>query len=354
MRNGGPRAPHGLEAGHRLQRLRLLDRLQRGDDPLHPGPRLADPSGPGEHLVHLDQRLPAGRPTTARRTSYFPPLFGHQYSHCWIDFRGHPGRLHARPRASPTSRTRAGRPCAQQAYCIANPGGWAGYGDVTWGLTASDDPDGYLAHGAPPAQNDDGTITPTAAASSIAFAPEVVIPTLHNLYDTYGVELWGEYGFKDAFNLTAILVGHRLHRHRPGSDHHHDRELPERCGLEPLHGESRRRRLAWSRPASRRSRRRPDASRFAAAVVPSRRTPRIRSRHRPWSPTAWPSRVTCTLRLYDAARAAACGVSPERARTRAPSEIAVGRHGACPAASTSTASGVAMATRAWRRCIVVQ
>ena len=38
----------------------------------------------------------------------FPPLFGHQYSHCWIDFREHPGRLHARPRRSPTSRTRAG------------------------------------------------------------------------------------------------------------------------------------------------------------------------------------------------------------------------------------------------------
>ena len=80
---------------------------------------------------------------------------------------------------------------AARDYCIANPCGWTGYGENLWGLTASDDPDGYLAHGAPPAQNDNGTITPTAAASSIAFAPEVVIPALHNMYDTYGVHALG-------------------------------------------------------------------------------------------------------------------------------------------------------------------
>ncbi|MDD5718264.1 MAG: glucoamylase family protein, partial [Candidatus Krumholzibacteria bacterium] len=73
--------------------------------------------------------------------------------------------------------------------------------------TASDGPDGYLAHGAPPAQNDNGTITPTAPASSIAFAPEVAIPALHNLYDTYGDVLWGPYGFKDAFNLSRFWFG---------------------------------------------------------------------------------------------------------------------------------------------------
>jgi hypothetical protein len=96
---------------------------------------------------------------------------------------------------------------AQRAYCIANPFGWVGYDENTWGLTASDDPGGYLAHGAPPPQNDNGTITPTAAASSIPFAPEIVVPALHNLYDTYGGMLWGEYGFKDAFNLTEFWWG---------------------------------------------------------------------------------------------------------------------------------------------------
>jgi len=133
----------------------------------------------------------------------FPPLFGHQYSHCWIDFRGiHDPYMSARGIDYFENSRRA--TLAQQAYCMANPGGWAGYGEFTWGLTASDDPDGYLAHGAPPAQNDNGTITPTAVGGSIVFAPEIVVPTLHNFYDSYGSMLWGEYGFKDAFNLTRF------------------------------------------------------------------------------------------------------------------------------------------------------
>src|SRR5205085_970775 len=62
---------------------------------------------------------------------------------------------------------------AQRAYAIANPLHWTAYGDSMWGLTASDVPPadgGYEARGAPPAQNDDGTITPTAPVSSIGFA----------------------------------------------------------------------------------------------------------------------------------------------------------------------------------------
>src|SRR6185436_1935005 len=89
---------------------------------------------------------------------------------------------------------------AQHEYCIANPGGFLGYSALNWGLTASDDPfTGYEAHGAPPAQNDNGTIAPTAAQGSIAFAPEVVIPTLHWWYDNFHANLWGPYGFCDAF-----------------------------------------------------------------------------------------------------------------------------------------------------------
>jgi hypothetical protein len=135
-----------------------------------------------------------------------PPLFGHQYSHCWIDFRGIQD-AYMRDRGIDYFENSRRATLAQQAYCIDNPYGWAGYSATTWGLTASDDPDGYLAHGAPPAQNDNGTITPTAAASSIVFAPEIVIPTLHNFYDAYGPVLWGEYGFKDAFNLTRFWWG---------------------------------------------------------------------------------------------------------------------------------------------------
>jgi len=132
----------------------------------------------------------------------FPPLFGHQYSHCWIDFFNiRDAYMQARGITYFENSRRA--TLAAREYCIANPGHFVGYGPNLWGLTASDDPiSGYAAHGAPPPQNDNGTITPTAAASSIAFAPEVVVPALHHMYDTYGAQLWSTYGFKDAFNLT--------------------------------------------------------------------------------------------------------------------------------------------------------
>ena len=133
----------------------------------------------------------------------FPPLFGHQYSHCWVDFRGIADE-YMRLRGITYFENSRRATLAQREYCIANPGGWDGYGPDTWGLTASDDPDGYAAHGAPPPQNDNVTITPTAPASSIAFAPEVSIPALHHLYETYGDMLWGRYGFKDAFNLSRF------------------------------------------------------------------------------------------------------------------------------------------------------
>jgi hypothetical protein len=137
----------------------------------------------------------------------FPPLFGHQYSHCWVDFRNiRDAYTGARDFDYFQNSRRA--TLAQQAYCIDNPGGWTGYSDMLWGITASDypGPGGYLARGAPPAQDDEGTLAPTAAAASIAFAPEIVIPTLHNLYDNWPL-LWSAYGFKDAFNPTLNWYG---------------------------------------------------------------------------------------------------------------------------------------------------
>ncbi len=85
-----------------------------------------------------------------------------------------------------------------RAYCIENPKGFAGYDENTWGLTASDDPFGYLAH--EPGNNDNGTITPTAALSSLPYTPEESIAAFKNFYYNYGEKLWGIYGFKDAFN----------------------------------------------------------------------------------------------------------------------------------------------------------
>jgi hypothetical protein len=85
------------------------------------------------------------------------------------------------------------------AYCQENPKGWRGYSGLLWGLTASDTPGGYHAH---EPRYDNGTITPTAALSSMPYVPELAVPTLRHLYENFGTRLWGEFGFKDAFNLT--------------------------------------------------------------------------------------------------------------------------------------------------------
>ncbi len=134
----------------------------------------------------------------------FPPLFGHQYTHCWVDFRQWQDSF-CRFRGITYFENSRRATLAQRAYAAANPRGWTGYSDSLWGLTASDIKNGYSARGAPPAQNDDGTITPTAPLGSIAFAPDEVIPVVRNLYTHYPAA-FGSYGFVDAFNLSLSPV----------------------------------------------------------------------------------------------------------------------------------------------------
>jgi len=129
----------------------------------------------------------------------FAPLFGHQYSHCWVDFRGIVDAA-MRPHGIDYFENSRRATLAQRAYCIANPGGFPNYGPLEWGLSACDGPKGYAARGAPPAENDDGTLAPTAVGGSIPFAPEVCIPTLRHWDRSYGKRLWGRYGFRDGFN----------------------------------------------------------------------------------------------------------------------------------------------------------
>jgi hypothetical protein len=136
----------------------------------------------------------------------FPPLFGHQYSHCWIDFR-HIADAYMNRRNSTYFENSRRATLAQRAYGIANPQGRTGYSSNVWGLTASDGPNGYAARGAPPSQNDDGTIAPTAAGGSLAFAPEVSIPTLRYFYSQFRTNIWTAYGFRDAFNPGADWWG---------------------------------------------------------------------------------------------------------------------------------------------------
>lgn len=130
----------------------------------------------------------------------FPPLFGHQYSQCWIDFR-HTADAYMNSRNSTYFQNSRRATLAQRAYCIANPLGRVGYGSNVWGITACDGPTGYSARGAPPAENDDGTIAPTAAGGSIAFTPEFSLPALRHFYNQFRFRIWTAYGFRDAFNL---------------------------------------------------------------------------------------------------------------------------------------------------------
>ncbi|MBN2766458.1 MAG: hypothetical protein JXR27_08815 [Paludibacteraceae bacterium] len=84
-------------------------------------------------------------------------------------------------------------------YCVANPRNHFGYSTDSWGLTTSDIPSGYTAS----SPNDDGgTIAPTAALASFPYTPDESMRALRYFYYVLGDKLWGEYGFRDAFNLS--------------------------------------------------------------------------------------------------------------------------------------------------------
>jgi hypothetical protein len=87
-----------------------------------------------------------------------------------------------------------------RAYCVANPKQYVGYSEKIWGLTASDGNQGYSAHSP---NNDRGVITPTAAISSIPYTPDESMEAIRFFYYVLGDKIWGEYGFYDAFNITA-------------------------------------------------------------------------------------------------------------------------------------------------------
>ena len=138
---------------------------------------------------------------------HYPVLFIHHYSHAWVDFRTIQDPYMKSKGITYFENSRRAT-LAQWEYCKANLSGWTGYSDMVWGLTACDGPNtgqffGYKDRGGPPAWNDDGTIAPTAAGGSMPFAPEICLPTLQYFYDNYRSQIWTQYGFCDAFNLTA-------------------------------------------------------------------------------------------------------------------------------------------------------
>lgn len=124
---------------------------------------------------------------------YGGPLFFSHYSFLGLDPRGL-SDMYANYWQQNQSHTLINR-----EHSIINPNEYVGYSENSWGHTASDNPDGYLAH---EPTRDNGTITPTAAISSIPYTPEESMDAIRHFYYVLGDKLWGEYGFHDAFNPT--------------------------------------------------------------------------------------------------------------------------------------------------------
>ncbi|MBK5258527.1 MAG: hypothetical protein JJE51_02975 [Thermoanaerobaculia bacterium] len=146
----------------------------------------------------------------------FGPLFGHQFAHIWVDFRGIKDE-YMRAKGIDYFENSRRATVSQREYAIANPMGWRGYGANIWGLTASDGPlDGFLEIGGKRREfhtyaaraasaheiRDDGTIAPYGAISSMPFTPEISIAATRAMYEEYGAHIFQQYGFLDAFNPT--------------------------------------------------------------------------------------------------------------------------------------------------------
>jgi hypothetical protein len=171
------------------------------------------------------------------------PLFVHQYSHAFVDFRGLRDRRGFDPWQNSVTATRMNR-----RFCIDHAAQYRGYGPLSWGLSACDGPDGYRAY-APAQGQHDGTITPWAVAASLPFAPDLCLPALRVMRSQ--TSLWGRYGFPDAFNrdrdwqdpdVIGIDLGAALlmiENHRSGwvwkrfSAHPSIRRALRRAGLTP-------------------------------------------------------------------------------------------------------------------------
>jgi hypothetical protein len=120
------------------------------------------------------------------------PLFFTQYSYMGYDPRGW------RDKYADYFVNNRNEALVSQAYSIANPLHWKGYGADCWGLTAVDGPEGYREY--KPFTEDDGTIAPTGAVSSYAYTPQQSLLAIRHFYRDLGAQLWDIYGFRDAFN----------------------------------------------------------------------------------------------------------------------------------------------------------
>lgn len=211
-----PRAPHlcmgwtpeggFLESGWNIYSESLLIYLLAIGSPSHP----VEPETWDRWTAGFERQWTAkwGKPYL-----HYPPLFVHQFSQLWVDFRGISDRYMTSKGIDYFENSRRAT-YAQRNYAMANPGRFAGYGANVWGLTACDGPAdiktvvegqqreffSYSERG--PGYRDDGTIAPWAAATAIAFAPEIAVPAIETIHRKYGAAVYDKYGFKDSFNPT--------------------------------------------------------------------------------------------------------------------------------------------------------
>ncbi len=176
------------------------------------------------------------------------PLFVHQYSHAWFDFRNQ------RDQYANYFQNSAIATQVHKQFCLSIRWRYPDYQENHWGVTASDSHLGYQSWGGPPEIGYiDGTVVPCAAGGSVPFRPRETIACLANLYNQYGLRAWKRYGFVDAFNprttwtdvdvigidqgISMLMAGELSHRIRLGHLHAGARSAAryEAGGL-PTHG----------------------------------------------------------------------------------------------------------------------
>ena len=148
--------------------------------------------------------LPPETWTAWKRTTYeydglryigsIAPLFVHQYSQAWFDFRGQ------RDKYADYFQNSVVATDVHRRFCLELAKQFPDYSDDLWGITASDSQHGYVAWGGPPAVGPiDGTVVPSASAGSLPFLPPAAMRVLRTIKNKYG-DAWCRYGYVDAFN----------------------------------------------------------------------------------------------------------------------------------------------------------
>jgi hypothetical protein len=127
--------------------------------------------------------------------AFAPPLFVHQYSQAWFDFRG------KRDRFADYFRNSVIATDVHRRFCLELAAQFPDYSDDLWGITASDSVQGYVAWGGPPAMGPiDGTVVPSATGGSLPFLPQECLRVLRTMKSRYSDGAWCRYGFVNAFN----------------------------------------------------------------------------------------------------------------------------------------------------------